>query len=77
MNKLCQNTRIYRGSLITYHNLVPEDLLLILEPVIDQTQFGRFLIVRLNVPSIEEIKKHGGVNGQPFLCNLNFAFISF
>ena len=56
VNKLWQNTRIYRGSLITNHSLVPEDLLLMLEPVIDQTQFGRFLIVRLNVPSIEEIK---------------------
>ena len=51
---LWQNTRIYRGSLITNHSLVLEDLLLMLEPVIDQ--FGRFLIVRLNVPSIEEIK---------------------
>ena len=27
-----------------------------LERVIDQTQFGRCLTVRLNVPSIEEIK---------------------
>ena len=67
---------LYRGSSITNRNLVPEDLLRMLERVIDRTQFGRCLTVRLNLPSIEE-KKYGGVHGQPFLCILNFTFISF
>ena len=35
--------------------LAPEDLLRVLERVIDRTQFGRCLTLRLNVPSIEEI----------------------
>ena len=46
----------YRGSSITNHSLVPEDLLRMLERVIDRFQFGRCLTVRFNVPSIEEIK---------------------
>ena len=66
----------FRGSSITNRSFVPEDLLRMLERVIDRTQLGRCLTVRLNVPSIEEIK-HGGVHGQPFLYNLNFTFISF
>ena len=57
-------------------SLVPEDLLRMLEQVIDRTQFGRCLTVRLNVPSIEEIKTWRRPR-QPFLCNLNFTFISF
>ena len=44
-----------RGSLITNRSLVPEDLLRMHERVIDRTQFGRCLTVRLNVSSIEVI----------------------
>ena len=45
-----------RGSSITNRSLIPEVLLRMLERVIVRTQFGRCLTVRLNVPSIEEIK---------------------
>ena len=54
------NWRKYRGSSITNRSLVPEDLLRMLERVIDRIQFGRCSTVRLNVPSIEEIKKWRG-----------------
>ena len=64
----------YRGSSITNRCLVPEDLLRMLEGVIDRTQFGRCLTVRLNVPSIEEIKKHDGVHGQPIFVQFKLYF---
>ena len=47
---------LHGGSSITNRSLVPEDILRMLERVIDRTQFGRCVTVRLNIPSIEEIK---------------------
>ena len=51
-----KNINSFRGSSITNGSLVSEDLLRMLVQVIDRTQFGRCLTVRLNLPSIEEIK---------------------